>query len=150
MRNSLNQISRIILFVFAIALFSIGFFLGKNYGNMNEEIQQGVILSSGPGLVKMQSVTEEFLKAWNNGDAEGCANTYSKEALFMIPEFPTIQGRETIKKSFEEEVPKNIGEMKITEKVQEVIYFGEQVIAFKSATALILDSFQSCRNQKNE
>ena len=150
MGNSLNQISRIILFVFAIALFSIGFLLGKNYSNMNEEIPQGVILNTGPGLVKMQSVTEEFLKAWNNGDAEGCANTYSKEALFMTPEFPTIQGREAIKKSFEEEVPKNIGEMKITEKVQEVIYFGEQVIAFKSATALILDSCQSFRNQKNE
>ena len=56
---------------------------------------------------------------------KGCANTYSEEALYMTPEFPSIQGREAIKKSFEEEVPKNIGEMKITEKVQEVIYFGD-------------------------
>ena len=125
MGNSLKQISRIMLFVFAIALFSIGFFLGKNYNSMNNEIPQGVILNCGPGLIKIQSVTEEFLKAWNNGDAEGCANTYSEEALYMTPEFPSIQGREAIKKSFEEEVPKNIGEMKITEKVQEVIYFGD-------------------------
>lgn len=97
----------------------------KNYTAINNQIPQGVILNSGPGLTKMQLVTDKFLNAWNNGDAQACVNTYSKEALFMTPEFSTIKGREAIRKSFEGEVPKNIGEMKITEKVQEVIYFGD-------------------------
>jgi len=125
MGNSLKHINRIILFGFAMALLTLGFFLGKNYNGLNNEIPQGIILDNGPGLVKMQSVTDEFLNAWNNGDAEGCANTYSEEALFITPEFPSIQGRDALRKSFEEEVPKNLGEMKITEKVQEVIYFGD-------------------------
>ena len=125
MGNSVKKINRIILFIAAIALFTMGFYLGENYNGLNNEIPQGVILDSGPGLIKMQSVTDEFLNAWNNGDAEGCAITYSEEALFITPEFPSIQGRGAIRKSFEEEVPKNIGEMKITEKVQEVIYFGD-------------------------
>ena len=125
MRKSLKHINRIVLLVGAMALFTIGFFLGRNYNGLNNQIPQGVILNSGPGLIKMQSVTEEFLNAWNNGDAEGCANTFSEEALYMTPEFPSIQGRKAIRKSFKEEVPKNIGEMKITEKVQEVIYFGD-------------------------
>lgn len=99
--------------------------MGRNYSGLNNEIPQGLILNSGPGLIKMQSVTEEFLKAWNNGDAEGCANTYSAEALFMPPKLSSIQGREAIKRHFENEVPKNVGQMKITEKVQEVIYFGD-------------------------
>lgn len=125
MGNSLKQLNRIIIFVCAIVLFAAGFFSGKNYNGPNNKIPQGVILNSGPGLIKMQSVTEEFLKAWNNGDAEGCANTYSEEALFMPPDLFSIQGREAIKNHFENEVPKNEGEMKITEKVQEVIYFGD-------------------------
>ena len=125
MGNATININRIILFICAIVLFIMGFYLGKNYDGINNEIPQGVILNSGPGLTKIQSVTDEFLNAWNNGDAEGCANTYSEEALFMPPELSSIQGREAIKKSFEEEVPKKIGEMKITEKVQEVIYFGD-------------------------
>ncbi len=99
--------------------------MGKYYNGINNEIPQGVILNHGPGLSKMQMVTDEFLNAWNNGDAEGCANTYSKEALFMPSELSSIQGREAIKKYFETEVPKNAGEMKITEKVLEVIYFGD-------------------------
>lgn len=125
MENSKTNINRIILLIGAIALVIMGFYLGKNYNGNNNEIPQGIILNSGPGLTKMQLVTDEFLNAWNNGDAEGCAKTYSKEALFMPPQIPSIQGREAIKKFFEAEVPKNTDEMRITEKVQEVIYFGD-------------------------
>lgn len=49
----------------------MGFFLGKNFEGLNNDLPQAVIMNSGPGLTKMQSVTEEFLEAWNNGDAEG-------------------------------------------------------------------------------
>ena len=125
MGNSKKNTYRLILLTCAIALFIIGFYVGKYYNGTNNEIPQGVILNHGPGLSKMQMVTDEFLNAWNNGDAEGCANTYSKEALFMPSELSSIQGREAIKKYFETEVPKNAGEMKITEKVLEVIYFGD-------------------------
>jgi uncharacterized protein (TIGR02246 family) len=125
MGNSLKHNNQIMLFGLAIVLFTLGFLLGKNYKGTNNDIPQGVILNSGLGLIKMQSVTEEFLKAWNNGDAEGCANTYAAEALFMPPELASIQGRAAIKNFFENEVPKNVGEMEITEKVQEVIYFGD-------------------------
>jgi len=125
MRNSKKINSRISLFIIAIALVTIGFFLGKNYNQLNDKIPQGVILNSGPGLDKMQSVTEEFLKAWNNGDAHGCAITYSEDALFMPTEQSSIRGRQAIEKIFKNEVPKKVGEMKISEKVQEVIYFGD-------------------------
>ena len=125
MGNSKIINNRITFIIIAIALVTIGFFFGKNYNGLNNNIPQGIILNSGPGLDKMQSVTEEFLKAWNNGDAKGCAITYSEEALFMPPEHSSIQGRKAIEKFFKSEVPKKPGEMKISEKVQEVIYFGD-------------------------
>ena len=125
MGNSVVNINRIIVFIGAIAVFIMRFYLGKNYNAITNEIPQGVVLKSGPGLTKMQSVTDEFLNASNNGDAEGCAIIYSAESLFMPPELSAIQGREATKKYFEDEVRKNPGEMKITEKVLEVIYFGD-------------------------
>jgi len=125
MRKSKKITKGITLFIISIALIAIGFLLGKNYNVHNNGIPQGVILNSGPGLDKMQSVTEEFLKAWNSGDAYGCAITYSKDALFMPTEHSSIQGRQAIEKIFKDEVPKKEGEMKISEKVQEVIYFGD-------------------------
>ena len=148
--ESMGNSLKVMIFSLAIVLFALGFLLGKNYNGLNNEIPQGVILTSGPGLTNMQLVTDEFLNAWNNGDAEGCANTYSEEALFMPPELSSIQGREAIKNYFEEEVRKNPGEMKITEKVLEVIYFGDwaamqglgEVSTRKSDSTVEISSFK--------
>ena len=109
----------------SLALLVTGFITGINYKELSTKIPQGVILNDGPGLHRMQLVTDEFLLAWNNGDARGCAETYSIEAVYMPPKVSPIKGREAIMRSYEDDVSKNPDEMSITEEVQEVIYFGD-------------------------
>lgn len=115
----------IIYMLVAAAFFAAGYFFGKGQKADTGEIPQGVILNSGVGLRELQEATEEFVNAWNNGDAGGCADTYAESALLMPPALASIRGRKAIRESYEGEVPKHAGEMKLSEKVQEVIYFGE-------------------------
>ena len=127
MTNSGNTTKIIILLIGLALSFSIGFFFGSKY-NKTQDKTYGIILDSGPKLEEIQNVTNEFLKAWNNGDAEGCAYTYAEDAVFMPPDLPSIHGRAEIMVFFEEQRRNNSGEMEIAEKVQEVIYFEDWAV----------------------
>lgn len=87
----------------------MGFYLGKNDNATNNIIPQAIILNSGPGLTKIQLVTDEFLNALNNGGSQAYTKTFSLEALFIILALSKIKGREAIRKRFEEEVLKEHG-----------------------------------------
>jgi uncharacterized protein (TIGR02246 family) len=122
-----NTFSRILLIIgFAITL-SIGFYLGTKYSG-NQESNYGIIINDGPKLEEIQLATEDFLKAYNDGDLDGIGNTYAKDAVFMPPNQPSVHGRAEIIKFFQEEVVSNSSRMEITEKVQEVIYFGDWAV----------------------
>jgi len=78
----------------------------------------------------MQAVTDRFLQAWNKRDATGCANTYSKDAIFMPQGYTSVEGRDNIRKFFNDhewEVAEG-AVMTIEEDVEEVIYFGDWAI----------------------
>ena len=121
----MKNLIRISYILVAAALFAAGFYIGKGQKGDDGEIPQGVILNSGVGLREIQEATDEFINAWNMGDAEGCANTYAESALLMPPGLATVRGRKAIMETYKGEVPANAGEMVLSEKVQEVIYFGE-------------------------
>ena len=115
---------------YAAGILLTGYLAGCQTGKKASAYPQGVILNDGPGLEMIQAVTDEFLQAWNKRDATACANTYSKDAIFMPQGQQSVQGRENIRTFFansEWEV-KEETEMKINEKVEEVIYFGDWAV----------------------
>lgn len=59
------------------------------------------IVTSSPNFEMMQEVTNEFVSAWINGNVEGCANIYSENAVFMVPDQPSYHGRAAIKDRYE-------------------------------------------------
>lgn len=77
-------------------LLIIGFVCGTFYNNSNDEPKKEIV-TSGSDFEMIQKVTNEFVTAWINGDAEGCANTYSENAVFMVPDQPSYHGRKAIK-----------------------------------------------------
>ena len=69
------------------------------------------------------------MKAYNEGDAEGCAKTYAEDAVFMTPKLDIIKGRAGIKQFFVEDwAAANGAAVEIEEEVKEVIYFGDWAV----------------------
>src|SRR4051812_38775466 len=84
-----------LILIISVVSLIIGFLSGIRY-NDSKNKTNGVMLSSGPELEKIQTVTNEFVEAWIKGDAEACANTYSADAVFMTPDQPSFHGRQAI------------------------------------------------------
>jgi uncharacterized protein (TIGR02246 family) len=106
-----------------------GFVLGIMY-NDSKSKTNGVMLSSGPELEKIQTVTNEFVEAWIKGDAEGCANTYSMDAVFMTPDQPSFHGRQAIMERYDKMFKSRSDSVTIqmTETVHNVIYFDDWAV----------------------
>lgn len=121
------KISLFNLLLCAVAILSMGYLVGCHSNAETPPYPQGIILNSGPGLENIQAVTDIFLEAWNKRDAAACANTYSKDAIFMPQGESSIVGRENIRKFFNDNEweATNDAKMNIEEKVDEVIYFDD-------------------------
>ncbi|MFT5736738.1 MAG: hypothetical protein ACJAU2_001135 [Maribacter sp.] len=78
----------------------------------------------------IQEITNEFLIAWINRDAEECANTYSENAVFMNPNQPSYHGRVAIKDCYEKLFnPRNDStRIEMTETVKEIIVFDDWAV----------------------
>ena len=124
------KISPIILLLSSVGILSVGYLVGCQSNAGTPSYPQCVILNSGPGLENIQTVTDVFLKAWNEGDAEGCANTYSKDAIFMPQGYASVEGRDNIREFFNDhEWEATEGTvLNIEEEVEEVIYFGDWAV----------------------
>jgi len=123
------NISPVALVLLIVVVLSIGYLAGCQFNQPSAQYPEGVILDSGPGLDNIQSVTDVFLKAWNEGDADGCSNTYAKDAIFMPPGQQSINGRDAIRKFFiDQRQNTNGAKMNIEEQVKEVIYFDDWAV----------------------
>ena len=113
----------------AIALLLVGFIAGTFYNKTGEKPKYEII-TSGPDFEMIQDVTNEFVTAWINGDAEGCANTYSENAVFMVPDQPSYHGRTVIRGYYEESFRQrnDSTEFKMAEPVEEVIFFDDWAV----------------------
>jgi len=123
-------ISPVAFILLIVAVLSIGYLAGCQFNQPSAQYPEGVILDSGAGLENIQAVTDKFLQAWNKRDAEGCAITYSKDAIFMPQGYASVKGRDDIEEFFnanEWEVKEGTV-MNIEEEVEEVIYFGDWAV----------------------
>lgn len=119
----------IIKILASTVLLIIGFVGGTFYNKSTDE-SKNEIVTSGAGLEMIQEVTDEFVTAWINGDAEGCANTYSENAVFMVPDQPSFHGRAAIKERYEIMFNQRSDSTRIemTETVKEVIIFNDWAV----------------------
>jgi uncharacterized protein (TIGR02246 family) len=123
------NISPIILVLLFVGVLSIGYLAGCQFNQPAVQYPLGVILDDGPGLENIQAVTDEFLEAWNQGDADGSSNTYAEDAVFMPPGQKSVIGRDAIRKFFHEQRESTDGaDMNIEEQVKEVIYFDDWAV----------------------
>ncbi len=113
----------------ATVLLIIGFMGGAFYNKSTDE-PKNEIVSSGSDFEMIQAVTNEFVTAWINGDAEGCANTYSENAVFMVPDQPSYHGRATIKDFYEKNFNKrnDSTQIQMTETVKEVFVLDDWAV----------------------
>ncbi len=88
------------------------------------------MLSSGSELEKMQTVTNKFVEAWIKGDAEGCADTYAADAVFMTPDQPSYHGRQAIMERYDKMFKSRDDSVdaKMNETVHDVIYFDDWAV----------------------
>jgi len=127
--NKTKNKQTLITALLIIVSLTIGFLSGFKYNDSNEKTDNK-ILTSGPELEKIQLVTNEFVEAWIKGNAEECANTYSDDAVFMVPDQPSYHGRKTIKDRYEKmfETRNDTTKFEMTETVNEVIYFNDWAV----------------------
>lgn len=98
-------------------------FVGGTFYNPSTDERKKEIVTSGSDFEMIQEVTNEFVTAWINGDAEACANTYSENAVFMVPDQPSYHGRTAIKDRYDEMFNQRNDStiIAMTETVKEVI-----------------------------
>ncbi|HNP08737.1 MAG TPA: nuclear transport factor 2 family protein [Cyclobacteriaceae bacterium] len=121
--------NRLTLVIIVAVCFGIGFLSGKVNSEAHSKTN-AIMFSGGPELEKIQLVTNEFVDAWIKGDATGCANTYSEDAIFMTPGQPSIQGRDAIKDRYEIVFSNRTDSVtfEMSEAVHEVIYFNDWAV----------------------
>lgn len=113
----------------SIVLLIIGFMGGSIYNKSTDETKIEII-TSGSDFEMIQEVTNEFVTSWINGDAEGCANTYSENAVFMVPDQPSYHGRAAIKDLYKEwfDQRNDSTQIEMTETVKEVIIIDDWAV----------------------
>ena len=91
--------------------------------------RQGVILKKGPKFKEQEEVLDAFVKAFVDGNAEDCANLYSKDTIYMIPETTVLSGRDAVLESYKEFFKSRDYEiLEMKEPVSEVINFGNWAV----------------------
>jgi uncharacterized protein (TIGR02246 family) len=110
-------------------LLILGFTGGTFYHKFTDE-PKNEIITSGSDFEMIQKVTNEFVTAWINGDAEGCANTYSENAVFMVPDQPSYHGRSAIKDRYQKMFNQRNDSTRIemTETVKEVLVLDDWAV----------------------
>jgi uncharacterized protein (TIGR02246 family) len=121
----MNSMKYLIGLMALALIFIIGFWAGSKY--TEAEIQnQAVLINSGPELEKVQRITGEYVRTHVAADYEECSSLFEKNAVYMVPGRPSLEGRDEIraylKKSFTGRGNNKILEMK--EPAEEVIFFG--------------------------
>ena len=90
---------------------------------------QGVILKKGPKFKEQEKVLHAFVNAFIEGNAEDCANLYTKDTTYMIPETSVLKGRADVLKSYKEFFKTRDYEiLEMKEPVSEVINFGNWAV----------------------
>ena len=103
----------------------IGFVVGTYFGSTNTT-PQGVVLTSGPRFEEQEEILDSFVSACLKGSAEACANLYTKDTVYMIPETPILEGRQAVLGSYKEFFEgRDYKVLEMSEPATEVVHFGD-------------------------
>ena len=68
----------------------------------NIDNHNGVVVKSGPVYDAQQDLLTAFVKAFAEGDAEGCASLYTEDTIYMQADLPIERGRDVVLKGYAE------------------------------------------------
>ena len=89
----------------------------------------GVVVTSGPVYEGQQKLLGSFVKAFTNGDAEGCAKLYTEDAIYMQAELPMEKGRDMVMAGYQEYFKSRTNKIiEVVEPIKEVISFGNTAV----------------------
>jgi len=93
------------------------------------EIPNGVPVESGPVYEGQQKLLSAFVKAFTDGDAEGCAKLYTEDTIYMQAELPIEKGREVVLDGYQKYFNSRTNKIiEVSEPIKEVISFGNMAV----------------------
>ena len=93
-------------------------------GNLN-----GKLVKDGPVHDAQQKLLDAFVKAFAEGDAEGCANLYTADTIYMQAGLPMEKGRNVVLQGYKEFFDSRTNKLiEISEPIEEVISFGDMAV----------------------
>ena len=105
-------------------MFALGLFVGISFVATGSE-SCGIMVESGPVDEGQTKLIDFFVKAFKEGDAEGCAKLYTEDTVYMEAELPIAAGRDVVLFNYQayfKDRKNKIIEM--DEPISEVIKFG--------------------------
>ena len=104
----------------------------KNFKSLNksvDEISNGVPVESGPVYEGQQKLLSAFVKAFTDGDAEGCAKLYTEDTIYMQAELPIEKGRDVVLDGYQKYFNGRTNKIiEVSEPIKEVISFGNMAV----------------------
>ena len=98
------------------------------YKSINE-IPNGVPVESGPVYEGQQKLLSAFVKAFTDGDAEGCAKLYTEDTIYMQAELPIEKGRDVVLDGYQKYFKSRKNKIiEVSEPIKEVISFGNMAV----------------------
>ena len=104
----------------------------KKFNSLNKsvhEISNGGPVESGPVYEGQQKLLSAFVKAFTDGDAEGCANLYTEDTIYMQAELPIEKGRDVVLDGYQKYFKSRTNKIiEVSEPIKEVISFGDMAV----------------------
>ena len=89
----------------------------------------GMVVKSGPVYDAQQELLAAFVKAFAEGDAEGCASLYTEDTIYMQADLPIERGRDVVLEGYAEFFANRPNKLiEISEPIEEVISFGDMAV----------------------
>jgi uncharacterized protein (TIGR02246 family) len=111
--------------LFAVVAFVVGVVVGYNVVATVSE-PNGVVVTSGPVYEGQKKLLESFVTAFKAGDAKGCANLYTEDTVYMLPELQIQKGRETVLAGYQDDFKNRSHKViELVEPIEGVISFGD-------------------------
>ena len=126
---------KVIVILTAVILTGCGHLTGsrplphRHSHETNIDKHNGVVVKSGPVYDAQQELLAAFVKAFAEGDAEGCAGLYTEDTIYMQADLPIERGRDVVLKGYAEFFANRPNKLiEISEPIEEVISFGNMAV----------------------
>jgi ketosteroid isomerase-like protein len=88
-----------------------------------EEVAEEPAVDVEADVKAIKSLIDDTSRAWYEGDYEGYMETIDEEAMFLSPNYPAIEGLETLRSIYQTELGSNNYELTIT--TEEILVSGD-------------------------